>query len=180
MSRYILASSTADEVAVKEEQQTSDGLIAEALSTDLSRTSGSLPGGNIVQYTQRMGEIDRLGENLSEIAQFRLDEVEDLSSCTFINLHCNRLQLLQGLPYKRLPNLTELNLSSNDFVFCRLPELSHLPALRILDLSANKLQSVVDLPFLPGLQTLSIAYNLISRLDGLEENVPNIIKLDVS
>ena len=127
-----------------------------------------------------MTEIDRLGENLSEIAQFKLDEVEHLSSCTFLNLHCNRLQLLQGLPYNRLPNLTELNLSSNDFVSCHLPELSHLPTLRILDLSANKLQSVADLPFLPGLENLSVAYNSICRLDGLEENVPNIIKLDVS
>ena len=127
-----------------------------------------------------MSEIDRLGENLSTIAQFRFSEVEHLSSCTFLNLHCNRLHLLQDLPYSRLYNLTELNLSSNEFVSAHLPELSHLPALRILDLSANKLETIIDLPFLPGLETLSVAYNLITQLDRLDENVPNIIKLDVS
>ena len=127
-----------------------------------------------------MDEIDRLGENRSEIAEFRFDEVAHLPLCTYLNLHCNRLENLQGLPYARLPNLTELNLSSNEFSSSHLPELSYLPSLRILDLSANKLQSVIGLPFLPGLETLSIAYNLITALDGLEENVPSLIKLDVS
>ena len=127
-----------------------------------------------------MSEIDRLGENLSTIAQFKFDEIEHLSTCTYLNLHCNRLNILQDLPYKRLFNLIELNLSSNEFVSARLPELSHLPALRILDLSANKLQSIIDLPFLPGLETLSVAYNLITQLDRLDENVPNLMKLDVS
>jgi hypothetical protein len=39
---------------------------------------------------------------------------------------------------------------------------------------------ITDLPFLPGLEILSIAYNSIVSLDGLEENTPNLLKLDVS
>lgn len=126
-----------------------------------------------------MDEIDRLGENLPDIASFRLEE-EHLPLCRYLNLHCNRLQSLKGLPYSRLSNLTELNLSSNEFSSSHLPELSYLPSLRILDLNANTLTSLTGLPFLPGLETLSIAYNLITSLDGLEENVPSLIKLDVS
>jgi Leucine-rich repeat (LRR) protein len=127
-----------------------------------------------------MTEIDRLGENISEIADFKFHEIQQLPSCTYMNLHCNCLRHLEGLPHKLLIGLTELNLSSNDFTSCYLPELSYLPSLRILDLSANKLESVIDLPFLPGLESLLVAYNLLTQLDGLEENVPNLRKLDVS
>lgn len=127
-----------------------------------------------------MLEIDRLGEDASHITDFNLHKIGHLSSCTHLNLHCNRLQTLVGLPHCNLTSLTELNLSSNDFSSSRLPELSHLPLLRILDLSANKLQSVLDLPFLPGLESLIVAHNILSSLDGLNDNVPNLIKLDVS
>lgn len=127
-----------------------------------------------------MLEIDRLGEDASHITDFNLHKIGHLSSCTYLNLHCNRLQTLVGLPHCNLTSLTELNLSSNDFSSSCLPELSHLPLLKLLDLSANKLQSVLDLPFLPGLESLIVAHNIISSLDGLNDNVPNLIKLDVS
>ena len=127
-----------------------------------------------------MLEIDRLGENASHITDFDLHKIGHLSSCTYLNLHCNRLHSLEGLPHGCLTSLTELNLSSNDFSSGCLPELSHLPLLRTLDLSANKLQNVLDLPYLPGLETLIVAHNIISNLDGLNVNVPNLIKLDVS
>ena len=127
-----------------------------------------------------MLEIDRLGEDASNITDFNLHNILHLSSCTYLNLHCNRLRSLDGLPHSCLTSLTELNLSSNDFSSCCLPELSHLPLLRILDLSANKLQRVVDLPFLPGLESLVVAHNIITNLDGLNDNAPNLIKLDVS
>lgn len=127
-----------------------------------------------------MLEIDRLGEDASHITDFNLHKIGHLSSCTYLNLHCNRLKSLVGLPHCNLTSLTELNLSSNDFSSSCLPELSHLPLLKLLDLSANKLQSVLDLPFLPGLESLIVAHNVISSLDGLNDNVPNLIKLDVS
>ena len=127
-----------------------------------------------------MLEIDRLGEQALHIADFNLQDIGHLSSCIYLNLHCNRLQSLDGLPYSRLTSLTELNLSSNDFSSACLPALSHLPLLRILDLSANKLQLVSDLPFIPGLESLIVAHNTISNLDGLNDNAPNLIKLDVS
>jgi Leucine-rich repeat (LRR) protein len=127
-----------------------------------------------------MTEIDRLGENLSRIEDFKFNEIDQLQLCSYLNLHCNRLQHLQGLPYDRLCNLRELNLSSNDISLISLSELSFLPSLKVLDLSANKIQSVLDLPFLPGLDHLLVSYNMIESLIGLDENVPNLMKLDVS
>lgn len=126
-----------------------------------------------------MNEIDRLGENITDIEDFKFNERE-LSTCVYLNLHCNQLHTLHNLPYTKLNLLLELNLSSNNFTSCHLPELSFLPLLKILDLSANKLNSVVDLPFLPGLDSLSIAYNSIRSIDGLDENTPNLISLNVS
>lgn len=127
-----------------------------------------------------MTEIDRLGENLSRIEDFKFNEIDQLQLCSYLNLHCNRLQHLEGLPYEGLRNLIELNLSSNDISLISLPELSFLPSLKVLDLSANKIQSLLDLPFLPGLEHLLVSYNVIESLVGLDENVPNLIRLDVS
>jgi Leucine-rich repeat (LRR) protein len=69
---------------------------------------------------------------------------------------------LHGLP--RLSQLRELNVSSNELVTCDLLELSQLPSLRSLDLSANRIDSLLALPFLPGLRSLSVAFNNLSSL----------------
>jgi hypothetical protein len=77
-----------------------------------------------------MTEIDRLGENATTIDEFNFDPRDpDFLDCVSLNLHCNRLSRLTGLSNK-LVLLTELNLSSNDFVSFDLPELAFLPALR--------------------------------------------------
>ena len=125
-----------------------------------------------------MAEIDRLGENVEEFEQFGFNEQDPyFLQCVSLNLHCNRLTHLHGLP-KKLSSLTELNLSSNEFTSCDLPELAFLSCMKILDLSANGIESLAALPFLPTLTTLSIAYNNLTTFDGLEENTPNLVTLD--
>ena len=79
-----------------------------------------------------MTEIDRLGENATTIDEFNFDPRDpDFLDCVSLNLHCNRLSQLTGLS-NQLVLLTELNLSSNEFVSFDLPELAFLPALRFV------------------------------------------------
>jgi len=124
-----------------------------------------------------MTEIDRIGASLVSVAELEASDPE-LRACVALNLHCNRLTSLVGLPSPLLTALTDLNLSSNEFTSCDLPELAFLPSLRSLDLSANRLTSLAALPFLPGVETLSVAYNLLTNVDGVEENTPNLVVLD--
>jgi len=124
-----------------------------------------------------MTEIDRIGASLVSVVELEASD-PDLRACVALNLHCNRLTSLVGLPSPLLTALTDLNLSSNEFTSCDLPELAFLPSLRSLDLSANRLTSLAALPFLPGVETLSVAYNLLTNVDGVEENTPNLVVLD--
>jgi hypothetical protein len=94
-----------------------------------------------------------------------------------INLHCNLLTSLKGLP--PFLHLTEINLSSNCFTTCNLPELGHLPQLQSLDLSGNKIDSLRPLPFMPSLRRLSVAFNFICSLEGLHDSTPHLVYLDV-
>jgi chromosome segregation ATPase len=94
-----------------------------------------------------------------------------------LNLHGNYLSSLRGLPV--LHHLTELNLSSNRFVSCELPELAFMSCLKALDLSGNRIDSLYYLPFLPGLKVLSVCFNQIRSLAGLSENTPDLVDLDI-
>lgn len=106
-----------------------------------------------------------------------LNSIQISSTVSSLNLHCNLLVSLTGLP--RLTNLRELNLSSNEFISSDLPELSFLPSLRLLDLSANRIDSLRSLPFLPGLRTLIVAFNNLQCLGGVScENVPDLESID--
>ena len=82
-----------------------------------------------------------------------------------------------GLPH--LPRIKELNLSSNNLGNEELTQLSLLPSLTSLDLSANKFTNFSILPFLSSLLKLSIAYNPIKSLEDISENVPNLEYLDI-
>ena len=66
--------------------------------------------------------------------------------------------------------MNEINVSSNCFTTCNLPELGHL-----LDLSGNKIDSLRPLPFMPS----SVAFNFICSLDGLHDSTPYLVYLDV-
>ena len=61
-------------------------------------------------------------------------------------------------------------MSSNELVTCDLLELSQLSSLCSLDLSANRIDSLLALPFLPGLRSLSVAFNSLSSLAGVDNN----------
>lgn len=78
-----------------------------------------------------------------------------------------------------LPRIQELNLSSNNLGHEELTQLSLLPSLTSLDLSANKFTNFSILPFLSSLLKLSIAYNPINSLEDIAENVPNLEYLDI-
>jgi Leucine-rich repeat (LRR) protein len=127
-----------------------------------------------------MLEIDRIGEgicDLNYVVLIRNEEGLLAEDYNLLNLHGNDLNILSGLP--RLPFLTELNLSSNKFQTCDLIELSYLPSLKHLDLSANFISSISDLPFLSGLETLSVAFNMLHNVEGIDENAPNLQILDI-
>lgn len=75
----------------------------------------------------------------------------------------------------KFPNLRELNLSHNNLV--TLKGFGYLPKLKILTVSANKLETLISSPNddgypkgllgLTGLEVLDISYNNISDLYGL-------------
>lgn len=82
-----------------------------------------------------------------------------------------------GLP--KFQSLTELDLSSNFITTMDLPELAHLHSLQILDLSANKIVSLENAPFVPGLRILRLAFNSIGTLHSIEESMPELEELDI-
>jgi hypothetical protein len=100
----------------------------------------------------------------------------DLKGIIILNLHCNKLTSISGLPI--LPSLMELNLSSNLFGSSDIDGLSNLPNLRILDLSGNNLSSLSSLPYMPFLERFSAAFNNIAQLDGID-GFPALIELDM-
>lgn len=79
-------------------------------------------------------EIDFIGQDLATLYDIDWDKANKKTpNCTSLNLHFNRLTNLHGLPV--FSNIIELNLSSNHFRSCDLPELTKLPKLVTLDLS---------------------------------------------
>ena len=121
-------------------------------------------------------ELDLMGQGLKSLDSINFAELP-IDGYTSLNLHFNRLTSLHGLPV--LHSLTDINLSSNNFLTCNLPELAKLTALVSCDLSGNKIESLNDFPFLPGLQKLSIAFNFITSMQGLDEAVPQLEYLDL-
>eukprot|EP01039_Chlorochromonas_danica_P006758 gene6758-7468_t len=126
---------------------------------------------NLIQLD---AELDLIGQELEDLHHLDWQYAEKYQ---ILNLHNNPLTSLEGLPALR--HLTELNLSSNHFNTCYLPELNRLISLKLLDLSGNHLHSLEGLPYLPQLQTLLIAFNQVDTIDYLPESCPNLIELDL-
>jgi chromosome segregation ATPase len=101
------------------------------------------------------------------------DEEDEL----VLNFHNNYLTDLVGLP--QCKNLTELNLSSNNFGTVYLSQLATIPTLRSLDLSANRINTLEDLPSLACLKHLYIAHNEIRSCAEIDLRVPNLVELDI-
>lgn len=120
-------------------------------------------------------EVDLIGLKLKD---FREISWEQIINCKIFQLHNNKLNHLHTIP--KLIYLEELNLSSNDFHSAYLPELaSALPNLIKLDLSGNSISSCEGFPYLPNLRSFSIAFNLLTSLQGLEDKLPYIEELDI-
>ena len=109
--------------------------------------------------------MDMIAVGLLDLRHIVFTETDRL---TVLNLHGNKLSHLSGLPI--LHHLVEINLSSNAFLSCELPELAFLPSLKVLDLSGNNIDSLYYLPFLPGLQVLSVSFNNLRMLTGLGDH----------
>lgn len=68
--------------------------------------------------------------------------------------------------------LTDLNLSSNELDGAAIrscaPHLGALSSLESLDLSCNRVDALLGLPFLPRLRRLLVPYNRLVSLDGVQ------------
>lgn len=75
-------------------------------------------------------------------------------------------------PYLAFQALTNLNLSSNELDGAAIrscaPHMGALSCLESLDLSCNRIDTVLGLPFLPRLSRLLVAYNRLMSLDGVQ------------
>lgn len=119
-------------------------------------------------------EFDLIGQDLVSLQDVNWEKAK---RCESVNLHFNRLTNTIGLP--ALSTIIELNLSSNHFKACDLPELTKLPALVSLDLSGNKISSLQKLPYLPNLRNLSIAFNFLTGLDDIHIKLPYLEQFDI-
>ena len=126
-------------------------------------------------YNSNTLELTLLGEGITSINDLQQYSTNEHK---VINLHSNKLQNLNNL-YNFFPSLVDINLSSNQFYTCDLPELAYLPYLERLDLSSNHIESIADLPFLPNLKHLVIAFNRITDIDELNSNCPSLLTLDI-
>ena len=68
--------------------------------------------------------------------------------------------------------MTSLNLSSNELdggaIRSCAQHLGALASLESLDLSCNRIDGLLGLPFLPRLSRLLVSYNRLSSLDGVQ------------
>ncbi|KAK1945994.1 Leucine-rich repeat and coiled-coil domain-containing protein 1 [Phytophthora citrophthora] len=96
-----------------------------------------------------------------------------------MNLHGNAIQSLDGL--EAFTGLVELCLSSNYINEITSHALQPLVHLRVLDLSANSIGSMVGFPQLPKLEELLMAHNCLSGLDDLTRPIkfPKLRYLDL-
>jgi Leucine-rich repeat (LRR) protein len=104
------------------------------------------------------------------------------AALTCLSLHGNKISSFVGL--EAATGLRELNLSSNELTASSLSSsgacLSPLVNLEELNLSANRLESVAELPLLPSLKHLRLAHNRLKSLTGISAAAgTTLISLDV-
>ena len=113
-----------------------------------------------------------INADISDCASLNISDL----SITVLNLHCNKLTSLLGLP--DFQHLVELNLSSNEFSDVNVKELVQLRNLKSLDMSGNYITKLDSLPYIPSLEIFSVAFNKISSLNGLD-GFPSLKSLDI-
>ncbi|CAM9859750.1 unnamed protein product, partial [Ectocarpus fasciculatus] len=135
-----------------------------------------------VHETSAVRVLNAMNENIGS-----LDEVNFLaygvarpSTLASLSLHSNRLSSLEG--FASMTALTALNLSSNELdgeaIRSCAPHLGPLVSLESLDLSCNRIDGLLGLPFLPGLRRLLVPYNRLTSLDGVQALASSLTHLD--
>lgn len=95
-----------------------------------------------------------------------LQDIDPRNHVQELNVHGNNLQRLDGEQLaKVLPNLTDLNCSSNDIQ--SMAGVTKLSGLRTLTLSGNRIERIEGLSGLIRLERLGLAFNAIHSLAGL-------------
>ncbi|GMR53100.1 hypothetical protein PMAYCL1PPCAC_23295 [Pristionchus mayeri] len=109
--------------------------------------------------------------NLSRIDPLSFSNLVNLNS---LDLSHNSLKILSLQPLRRLRTLL---LSHNELHY--LPDLSHFPSLRMLDLSSNRLLSISSLLLPPRVESLLIKRNRLSVLPALP-SLSRLQELEIS
>ncbi|CAM9286632.1 unnamed protein product, partial [Discosporangium mesarthrocarpum] len=157
-------------------------------SSDIAGIRGSIArearnvGAQGPAEVRRRQTLNLIHEGISLISQvdFRARGV-DPSALVSLSLHSNMLSSLEGL--SPLTALTTLNLSSNELdggaIRVCAPHLGALSSLEVLDLSCNRIDTLLGLPCLPQLHRLIMPYNRLSSLDGVQSLASSLSFLDV-
>ena len=107
------------------------------------------------------GHISKVGAGLQS-----LQEIVPLLTADNVHtlcLHCNEISKIECLSH--LQALKDLNLSAN--AITDIEGLQNLRSLKSLNLASNRIQSLTGLQGLGQLQSLNLAHNFISTLSGL-------------
>jgi Leucine-rich repeat (LRR) protein len=121
--------------------------------------------------------INGVNRGLLSVSELRIKREEALL-CTALNLHNNEIDSLEGLP--KMPDLTDINLSSNNLVSCSFQELSYSSSLKTLNIASNLIESLHGFLFLPNLLVLDLSYNDLTSLKGFEHSLPNLTNLNIT
>ncbi|CAM9387669.1 unnamed protein product [Ectocarpus sp. 8 AP-2014] len=147
----------------------SGGAAAEVSRVDVHEMSASRVLNAMNENIGSLGEVDFLAYGIARP-----------STLVSLSLHSNRLSSLEG--FASMTALTALNLSSNELdgeaIRSCAPHLGPLASLESLDLSCNRIDGLLGLPFLPGLRRLLVPYNRLTSLDGVQALASSLTHLD--
>ncbi|CAM9670378.1 unnamed protein product [Ectocarpus sp. 6 AP-2014] len=147
----------------------SGGAAAEVSRVDVHEMSAARVLNAMNENIGSLGEVDFLAYGIARP-----------STLVSLSLHSNRLSSLEG--FASMTALTALNLSSNELdgeaIRSCAPHLGPLASLESLDLSCNRIDGLLGLPFLPGLRRLLVPYNRLTSLDGVQALASSLTHLD--
>jgi Leucine-rich repeat (LRR) protein len=104
----------------------------------------------------------------------------DLAAVEWMRLHGNAISTLEQKLFA--PNLTYLDVSSNDIRILDGALLTNLPKLAVLDVSSNQISNVIHVSGLTTLTSLRLACNALESLDwlfGFHSSRHRLQRLDV-
>jgi hypothetical protein len=113
------------------------------------------------------GSLDISGNRI----EAGMESIAALNYVETVNASNSRIKFIKGFANS---NVIELNLAGNSITSDQLPYLSGMISLKTLDLSNNKLESVIEMPALPSLAKLTLSGNsliLPSDVAGLMEKI---------